>query len=141
MALPAAARMVVVVVGGGGDDDAVGGQDRKHAAAEDAGDAVVAVVLDGGLLAVCTVGVDAVGDAPVGCIVAVDYGMGGFVLCSCLGAFPRALPPSCLALDHGHDPFYFLQSLIPSAPCSKEALEEDVCVVYLVDEEGLHVLV
>lgn len=67
--------------------------------------------------------------------------MGHFVLCSYHDAFPRALPPSCLGLDPSHDPSYFLQALIPSAPCSKEALEEDVYVVYLVGEEGLHVLV
>lgn len=63
------------------------------------------------------------------------------MLCSYLDAFPQALRPSCLALDHAHDPSYFLQPLIPSAPCSKVALEEDVCVAYLVGEEGLHVLV
>lgn len=63
------------------------------------------------------------------------------MLCSCLDAFQQTLPPSCLVLDRAHDPFYFLQALIPSAPCSRAALEEDVCVVYLVGEEGLHVLV
>lgn len=63
------------------------------------------------------------------------------MLCSHLDAFPQILPPSCLALYHAHDPSYFLQSLIPSAPCKREALEEDVFVVYLVGEEGLHVLV
>lgn len=67
--------------------------------------------------------------------------MGGFGICSNLDAFPQGLPPSCLGLDPAHDPSYFLQPLIPSAPYSKEALEEDVCVVFLVDEEGLHVLV
>lgn len=66
--------------------------------------------------------------------------MGGFEL-SYLDAFQRGLPPSCLALVPAPGPSYFLQSRIPSAPCSKEALEEDVCVVYLVGEEGLHVLV
>ncbi len=142
-----AAGMVAVVVDDdavAAVDDAVGGEDRKHAVADDADDAVV-VVLGGGLPAVCDVGVDAVGDAAVGCIVAVgaaaDDDMGDFVLCSCLDAFPQAPHPSCLALDPAHDPSYFLQPLIPSAPCSKEALEEDVCVVYLVGEEGLHVLV
>lgn len=63
------------------------------------------------------------------------------MLCSYLDAFPQALPPSCLGLDPAHDPSYFLQPLIPLAPCSKEALEEDVCVVFRVGEEGLHVLV
>lgn len=63
------------------------------------------------------------------------------MLCSYLDAFPRGLPPSCLCLDPAHDPSYSLQPLIPSAPCSKEALEEDVCEVFLVGEEGLHVLV
>lgn len=67
--------------------------------------------------------------------------MGGFVLYSYLDAFQQVLPPSCHVLDPAHDPSYFLQPLTPSAPCSKEALEEDVCVVYLVGEEGLHVLV
>lgn len=63
------------------------------------------------------------------------------MLCSYLDAFPQVLRPSCLVLDPAHDPSYFLQRLIPSAPCSKEAPEEDVCAVYLVGEEGLHVLV
>lgn len=138
---------IAVVVAHGDDvaalDDAVGGEDRKHAADVDAGDVVV-VVLDGDLPAVCYVGVDAVGKAAVGCTVAVDAAveddMGG-LLCSCLDAFPQALAPFCLDHDPVHDPAYFLQPLIPQAPYSKEALEEDVCVVYLAGEEGLHVLV
>lgn len=63
------------------------------------------------------------------------------MLCSYLDAFLQALPPSCLALCLAHDLSYFLQPLIPSSPCSKEALEEGVCVVSLVAEEGLHALV
>lgn len=63
------------------------------------------------------------------------------MLCSCLDEFPQALLPACLALDPAPDPSYFLQPLIPSAPCSKEAREEDVCAVYLLGVEGLHVLV
>lgn len=63
------------------------------------------------------------------------------MLCSHFDANQQVLPPSCLALDPAHDPSYFLQPLIPSAPCSKEALEEDVCVVYLAGEAVLHVLV
>lgn len=144
-----AAGIAVAVVVGGADvaalDDAVGGGDRTHAADVDAGDAVVVVVLGGDLPAVCYVGVDAVGTAAVGCTVVVDAavenGMGGLVLCSCLDAFPQALAPSCLAHGPVHDPAYFLQPLIPKAPYSKEALEEDVCVVCLVGEGGLHVLV
>lgn len=144
-----AAGIAVVVVVHGDDvaalDDAVGGEDRKHAADVDAGDVVVVVVVLGGdPPAVCYADVDAVGKAAVGCTVAADAAveddMGG-LLCSCLDAFPQALAPFCLAHDPVHDPAYFLQPLIPQAPYSKEALEEDVCVVYLVGEEGLHVLV
>lgn len=63
------------------------------------------------------------------------------MLCSDLDAFQQAPPPSCHAPDPARDPSYFLQPLIPSAPCSREALEEDVCAVYLAGEEGLHALV
>lgn len=51
----------VVAVG-----DAVGDENRAHAAADDAGDAVVVVVLGGGLAVVCDVDVDDVGDAAAG---------------------------------------------------------------------------
>ena len=63
------------------------------------------------------------------------------MICLYLDAFQQPLPPFCLALGHVHDPSYFHQPPIPLAPCSKEALEEDVCVVYHVGEGVLHVLV